>query len=127
MIGPSCLVRSCTTELDAGIRLDAQPATALPLGPVCGEIVRKFGLGQTAGGNQPFPKSGNRRSIAARLRRINEIPARPQRRFADWRQEPSRAQLIADQRQRAHDHAKPLKCCLDCKVEMLEDLIARRR
>src|SRR6516162_4485280 len=126
MIGPSCLVRSCTTELDAGIRLHAQPATALPLGPVCGEIVRKFGLGQTAGGNQPFAKSGNRRSIAARLRRINEIPARPQRGFADWRQEPSRAQLIADQGQRAYEYAEPFERCLDRKVEVLEYLIGRR-
>jgi phosphate:Na+ symporter len=87
---------------------------------------REFGLGQTAGGNKPFPKSGNGRRIAARLERVNEIPACPQRGFVDRRQEPSRAQFLADQRQRAHDHAKTLKCRLDRKVEMLEDLIACR-
>src|SRR4029077_8219365 len=42
------------------------------------------------------------------------------------RQESSRAQLIDDQGEGTHDYAKPLKCCLDCKVEMLEDLIACR-
>src|SRR6266436_2384746 len=48
------------------------------LGAICSEIGREFDLGQTAGGNEPFPKSGNGRRIAARLERVNEIPACPQ-------------------------------------------------
>ena len=76
--------------------------------------------------NQPFPEGENRGSLATRLRRINKVPARPDRRFFDRRQEPSLAQLIADERQWAHCHTKPLDRCLDREVEMLEDLIARR-
>src|SRR5882672_5980355 len=53
------------------------------LGAICREVGREFDLGQTAGGNEPFPKSGNGRRIAARLERVNEITARPRRGFVD--------------------------------------------
>src|ERR1700758_2540664 len=112
--------RTLTRKSSARFR----PREARLLRLVCREIGLEFGLGQTAGRNQPFPQGGNRGGFAARLRRINEISARPQRGFADWCQEPSSAQLIGYQRQGAHHHAKPLERRLDRKVEVLEDLIA---
>lgn len=97
-----------------------------PIGAGFREIGAKFGLGQPAGVNKPSPERSHRRSIAAHLRRIEEIPARVQHGLRDRRQQSSRAQLVADQRHRAHEHAKALKSCLDREIEMLKDLLACR-
>jgi hypothetical protein len=113
------------TELYAEF-LELSSGSERLLGPVCQKISRKLALGRAASVNRPFAESGNHGGIAAPHRCIKEIPARSHGRFWDWRQEPTRAQLIADQRHRADEDPEAFTRRLDRKIEVLEHLIAFR-